>query len=247
MRLQEQGQGALELTFGEGAPRPSWPLSQAVSYIREWLDGDTDLRPFYRMAENDGLLGPLTRRYRGLRIIGAPDLFEALCWAVTGQQINLPFAYTLKRRLVESFGRSLEAGGWRHWLFPQPEELADVPAEALKALQFTGRKAEYLLEIARLMADGELSKEGLLALGFTEAERRLLAIRGIGAWTAHYAMMRCLRHPAAFPIGDAGLHNALKQQLGLNRKPPEEEIRRIFSPWSGWEAYAVFYLWRSLT
>ena len=74
----------------------------------------------------------------------------------------------------------------------------------------------------------------------------LIHMRGVGAWTADYVLMKCLHHRAAFPIADVGLHNALKNQLGLERKPNIMEIKEIATHWEGWQAYATFYLWRSL-
>lgn len=247
VEIRERDGASLRIRFVNGTPGPA-ACGQAAGLVRDWLDLHTDLAPFCRMAEADPLLGPLVSEYSGLRIIGVPDLFEALCWAVLGQQVNLSFAYTLKKRFVQTFGRSLERSGRLYWLFPRPADIALLTVDELKKLQFTGRKAEYIIGIARLMESGALSKEALLASGdFKAAERRLTAIRGIGPWTAHYVLMRCLRDPSAFPVADAGLQNALKQLLQLPQKPPEDEIRRLFVPWRGWEAYAVFYLWRSLT
>ena len=77
-------------------------------------------------------------------------------------------------------------------------------------------------------------------------EQALIRIRGIGPWTANYVLMRCLQMPMAFPIADVGLHLALKQALGWDRKPTIPEIRELAAGWSGWEAYATFYLWRLL-
>jgi DNA-3-methyladenine glycosylase II len=96
------------------------------------------------------------------------------------------------------------------------------------------------------MADGQLSKDMLLNISLKEAEKRLTAVRGIGPWTAHYVMMRCLRHPAAFPVDDAGLINAIKTVGRMARKPTRQEVLKLAEPWKGWEAYAVFYLWRML-
>lgn len=217
-------------------------------FIEEWFDLRRDLAPFYQLAENDPLLRPLVQSLKGLRIIGVPDLFEALCWAVIGQQINLTFAYTLKKRLVENFGEAYECNGRVYYRFPSPSALLDSSTlAALRELQFTSKKAEYIVDIAGRIVRGELQKEKLLAAGYRAAEETLLQIRGIGPWSAHYVMMRCLRNPAAFPAGDAGLHAALKKQLGLSGKPTPAEITATFKPWKGYEAYAVFYLWRSLT
>jgi DNA-3-methyladenine glycosylase II len=65
-------------------------------------------------------------------------------------------------------------------------------------------------------------------------------------WTAHYVMMRCLRMPEALPAADVGLLNAIKAAGGLDRRPTAEEARELAKPWAGWEAYATFYLWRTL-
>lgn len=217
-------------------------------FIEEWFDLRSDLAPFYQLAKDDPILGPLVQSLEGLRIIGVPDLFESLCWAVIGQQINLTFAYTLKKRLVENFGETYECDGRTYYRFPSPSALlGNHTLTTLRELQFTTKKAEYIVDIAGRIVRGELQKEKLLASGYDAAEETLLRIRGIGPWSAHYVMMRCLRNPAAFPAGDAGLHAALKKQLGLADKPAPAEIRAIFEPWKGYEAYAVFYLWRSLT
>lgn len=228
------------------------PLNHAVreivsDYIREWFDLERDLKPFYDLAADDKLLGKLARDYFGLRIVGIPDLFEALCWAVIGQQINLHFAYILKKRFTEQYGRSLIWNENRYWLFPKPSDIAHLSPDQLRTLQFTAKKAEYIIQIAKMIENGTLSKKALLELNdFESAERHLLSIRGIGPWSAHYVMMRCLRNPRAFPIGDAGLHQAVNQLLCLNRKPSKSELEQLFKEWVPWEAYAVFYLWRSL-
>ena len=90
--------------------------------MRDWFDLDNDLKPFYAMAETDPLLQKAIDEFYGLRNIGIPDLFEALCWGILGQQINLTYAYTLKRRLVETFGSSIEWEGRQYWIFPEPED-----------------------------------------------------------------------------------------------------------------------------
>ncbi|MGM7702782.1 DNA-3-methyladenine glycosylase family protein [Pseudalkalibacillus sp. Hm43] len=243
IKINTNNERELQISCLNRTPSSYEPIK---AYVKDWLDLRTDMAPFYRMAKNDPILGALTQDYAGLRVIGVPDLFEALCWAVIGQQVNLTFAYTVKKRLVESYGDSYEWDGQSFWLFPTPEKIAELTVEDLKALQLTGRKAEYILHIAKLMSDGELSKDTLMEMEAERAEEKLLSIRGIGPWSAHYVMMRCLRDPSAFPIGDAGLHNALKHLLARSKKPSLEEIRSIFKPWKGWEAYAVFYLWRSL-
>jgi len=221
--------------------------AETERYVREWFDLDRDMTPFYELAKADPLLRSVVERYSGLRIVGIPDLFEAIAWGIIGQQINLAFAYTLKRRLVESFGRKTECGGEPYWLFPEADTIASLTVEELLPLRMSVKKCEYLIHAARLIADGTLTKQRLLAAGgLQEAERQLVGIRGIGPWTANYVLMRCLRMPSAFPIDDVGLHNAVKHALNLDRKPTKAELLQLAEGWRGWEAYATFYLWRLL-
>ncbi|MCK6618968.1 MAG: DNA-3-methyladenine glycosylase 2 family protein [Calditrichaceae bacterium] len=247
LRVRQNGAGGLAIDFPQGAAGETFRAA-AANYICEWLDLERDLKPFYAIANNDSLLEKLARQYYGLRLIGIPDLFEALGWAVIGQQINLQFAYTLKKRLVEAFGEKVVHREREYWLFPAPAVVARLKPEDLLGMQFSRRKAEYLIGIARLLAGGEISREKILGQsgGIENMRRRLQQIRGVGEWTADYVLMKCFRVPSAFPIGDAGLHNALKIQLGLSRKPSLAEIKALARGWKGWEAYATFYLWRSL-
>jgi DNA-3-methyladenine glycosylase II len=233
--------------LGERKPICTTIRAEVVRYVREWFDLDRDLRPFYELAKEDPLLGEAVDSFYGLRIIGIPDLFEALCWGILGQQINLAFAYTLKRRLVENFGRRVEVNGIAYWIFPTPKELSALSVSDFKNLQITSKKSEYLIGVAQLMAEGKLSKDMLReAANIKEAEKMLVNIRGIGPWTANYVLMRCLRLPSAFPIDDVGLHNAIKLLMGKEKKPNKEELMKFAVNWTNWESYATFYLWRFL-
>ncbi len=99
--------------------------------------------------------------------------------------------------------------------------------------------------IAKLMANGELSREQLMNMNFKDAEKYLLKIRGIGPWTANYVLMRCPRFQTAFPIDDMGLINSIKILRIMDRKPTKDEILELSCPWKNWESYATFYLWRN--
>lgn len=215
-------------------------------YVHEWFDLGTDLKPFYAMARKDDLMKSLIKKFSGYRIIGQPDLFESLIWAVLGQQINLQFAYTLKQRFVEQFGESLEFQGQRYYLFPSAEKVSQLRVDQLLALQFSRQKASYTIGIGQAFAEGKISKATLSGLSLNEAKEELMKIKGIGNWTANYGLMKTFRYPDAFPLEDAGLHNAIKNQLGLKSKPDLQRVKRIFKKYKGWEAYATLYLWKSL-
>lgn len=233
-----------------GEPRAHAETLRAgvAEYVHDWFDLGADLKPFYEMAKTDPLLKQAVVSFYGLRNMGIPDLYEAICWGILGQQINLGFAYTLKRRFVEAFGRSIEREGRTYWLFPTAEDIAALTPEELSAAGMTTvKKCEYLVDTARLIASGDLTKQELLdTADVKHAEKRLTQIRGIGPWTAHYVLMRCLRMPDAFPIDDVGLHHSIRHVLGLDAKPDKASILEWSAGWTLWESYATFYLWRFL-
>lgn len=235
----------LRISFLTKEP-PAHFKQMVAAYVRDWFDLETDLQPFYRLAEKDKLLKDLVTRFYGYRIVGQPDLFESLVWAVLGQQINLGFAYTLKQRFVQTFGERLALGDQEYFLFPSPETVAVITPEKLLALQFSTQKSRYTTGIAEAFADGTLSKEKISGLPLQDAKHELMKIKGVGNWTANYALMKTFHYPDAFPLEDAGIHNAIKNLKKLDRKPTLPEVTKMFKKYKGWEAYATLYLWKSL-
>lgn len=239
------GDKKLILEFLNGDPTPA-ARNYIREYVKEWFDLETDLEPFYDMASQDKLLKDLVKKFYGYRIIGQPDLFESIVWAVLGQQINVQFAYTLKQRFVEQFGERLFWNNESFYLFPKPELVAGLSHDILLPLQFSRQKSQYIILIAEAFATGVLSKEKLKKLPLAEAKEQLMKIKGIGNWTANYALMKTFHHADAFPLEDAGIHNAIKNLKKMDRKPTLDEVKKIFKKYKGWEAYATLYLWKSL-
>jgi DNA-3-methyladenine glycosylase II len=246
IRLSQQ-QESLEITLLEG--RLSKAIEQYLSaYVQDWLDMDKDLTPFYSLLQREKKLSAIASDYAGLRLVGIPDLFEALCWSIIGQQINLSFAYKLKRRLTERYGTKIVHKGESYYIFPVPAALAVAEVQELREMQFSQKKAEYLVNLAGAFDKGELSKSRLLEMpSFTERQQALTAFRGIGIWTANYALMKSLRMSEAIPYGDVGLLQALVNKEVIKDRKDEAGIGKLFRKFKGWESYLVFYLWRSLS
>ncbi|NIG54848.1 DNA-3-methyladenine glycosylase [Chitinophaga sp. Cy-1792] len=215
-------------------------------YVSHWLDLDANLESFYKFAAKNPLLKGLPEQYKGLRLVGIPELFEAICWTIIGQQINLAFAYTLRQRLITEFGYSLDVAGNTYHLFPQPEVIAALTPEMLTPLQFSRSKAAYLIYVANAMVKGELSAAALLQQDYAAARESLIALKGIGNWSANYILMKYRRFPEALPLEDAGLHNAIRFRLQLPAKPTPAQLQELTGVWKEHAAYATFYLWRTL-
>ncbi|MBA4850599.1 DNA-3-methyladenine glycosylase [Emticicia sp. BO119] len=216
------------------------------NYIEDWFDLTADLKSFYEIARQDTILHQLCQKYHGLRMVGMPNLFESLIWSVIGQQINLNFAYSLKQRLVQSFGKSITFEGQTFYALPTPETLACLQIEDFRPYQFSKGKAQYIINISKAFAEGTISQQNLSLLSYDEIKQQLTAIKGVGNWTANYSMMKSLKSYDAFPVEDVGLHNAIKNQYGLEAKPTIADLHQMSTQWIGWRGYATFYFWHSL-
>jgi len=169
--------------------------------VRAVLGLAFDLEPFYERAADDDVLAPIVARLAGFRPSLSPDPFEFLVGAIASQQVSLFSALAVRNRLVERFG---ERTG-HAWAFPQRERLAAARKEELAALGFTRRKAESVLGLAR----ADIDLDALASLPDGEVRARLVALRGIGEWTAEWFLARHLGRPHAWPAGDLALRKAV--------------------------------------
>ncbi|HWI58360.1 MAG TPA: Ada metal-binding domain-containing protein [Bacillota bacterium] len=176
-----------------------------------------------------------------LRISQIGNLFDALLWSVIGQQIHFQFACQLRRRLIERAGTRLEAG-----LYVPPTAAAVAaltPADLLK-LQFSRQKTDYVLSLARMVAERKLDLAALRTGAATRVQRTLLAIRGLGPWSVNYLMMRALGFADCLPLGDTGLSSGLQGLLGLDERPKPETIRQLMAVFSPFRSLATAHLWQ---
>jgi AraC family transcriptional regulator of adaptative response / DNA-3-methyladenine glycosylase II len=202
---------------------------------------DCDATGFERQFSADPLLGKLIAKQHGLRIPLTPTPWEALAWAIIGQQINLTFAVSLRRSLILAAGTPHPEGLRAH---PSAQTVAAMDIDALRALRFSGSKAKYLLEAARQVASGKLDLAGLRDLPADHAARTLGAVNGVGPWTVQYVFLRGIGFPDCLPAGDAGLARALATLTG--ERPTEQAIRDLMAPYTPWRSLATCHVWTSL-
>lgn len=221
--------------------------TMVINFIVEWFDLQTDINSFYELAKEDLILNPLMNKFYGLRLVGMPDFYEAITWGILGQQINLQFAYTLKRRFTEKFGEKITYEEVDYWIYPEAKRIAETTIEDLLELKLTLRKAEYLLDISKQIANDNISKSYFLSFEDAKTiEKEMIKIRGIGPWTANYVLMRCFRKNEAFPMADIGLLNGVKVIENLSEKPDTTKMLALKEDWGKWASYATFYIWRLL-
>jgi len=222
-------------------------LKEVESFVVEWFDLKRDITPFYILLNKHHQLANFPKTYAGSRLIGIPNLFEAICWAIIGQQINLTFAYKLKRLLVERYGDKEIVNGHVYYTFPSPGALQLADRETLIAMQFSRQKITYLQHISDAFVNSKINKTILInSKNKNERIEKLTSIKGIGIWTANYVLMKSIRDMSCITYGDSGLNKALHLIFNIQKKPTKEEIDFIFKDFKNWESYLNFYLWKSL-
>jgi AraC family transcriptional regulator of adaptative response / DNA-3-methyladenine glycosylase II len=201
---------------------------------------DQDAAAFARLARKLGFARLVAGRPE-LRISQTHSIFDGVLWAIIGQQINFPFACMLKRRLIERAG--VKVADTLH-APPSPSAVAALEPADLLPLKFSRQKAEYVVSIARHVADGSLNLEGLRHMSATRAERTLLAVRGLGPWSVNYLMMRSLGFADCVPLGDTGVTSGLLSLMQLDERPDVDATRRLMSVFSPYRSLATAHLWQ---
>ena len=221
-----------------------------VARVREqisWLLGiGRDIRPFYQMALNDRALAPLIQKLWGLHIPHTASVYEALVQAILGQQISAHVARKLRMRLIETYGSTLEVSDVVYHSFPRPSALVDAGVDGLRALGFSTRKSEYIIDISRKVISGQLDLESLHAFTDEEAIHTLTGLRGVGPWTAQWLLIRALGRDDGFPHADLALCRVLGQLLNKGKPFQPEEAREYSSRWSPYRSYVTAYLFAAM-
>ena len=202
-----------------------------------------DPQPFAQLAAGDPLLAPLIRLNPGLRIVQSASPFEALTWAIIGQQINLSFAISLRRTFILQAGRRHGSG---LWCYPEARDVARLSVEELTSRKFSRAKADTVLRLARLVDEGALSLELPPSGDVAAMSQALLAVKGIGPWTVNYALLRGYGYADCSLHGDVAIRAALQKLLGEESKPDMARTEQWLRQYAPHRTMAAAHLWASL-
>jgi DNA-3-methyladenine glycosylase II len=200
------------------------------------------MSPYEELATSDPRMSALIERFGRLsfetRRRGRPrtDSYGSLVRSVVAQQLSAKAAATIFDRVLELFGGRT----------PTPTELLAIEEERLREAGLSGRKVEYLRDLARHVESGELELDRFATMSDDEVIAEITAVRGFGVWTAQVFLMFHLERPDVLPTGDLGIRRAVQIVYGLDELPDHDELTRIAEPWRPHRTLACIYLWETL-
>jgi len=212
------------------------PLDNEIAWeVGKLLGLEFDLAAFEEFArDRDDGLAELVARLEGFRPPIGPDPFETLVTSITAQQVSLASAFAIRSRMIERLGeRATNA-----YAFPTRERLAAAEPAELTAVGFSGRKAEYVIGLAR----ADLDFDAIARLSDEDVKAALTAVRGLGEWTADWFLARHLARPHAWPAGDLGLRKAVAAFYGDGPLPSIEEVRVLGARFAPLQNLTAHYL-----
>lgn len=233
-----QREGTLEVTITGEVLSPT--IKREVTVALERLLGiRVDLSDFYRFASTHPPLNELAERFRGLKPPRFANVFEGIVNGITCQQLSLTVGIIFLTRLAERCGMPFGPG---MYAFPRPEDLAHLNPADLRPLGYSSSKARALIELSQSIVRGQLDLDEVTQLDNQECLERLIAIRGVGRWTAEYVMLRGLGRTDVFPGDDVGARKNLERWLRLKKKLDYDRVRHVLTKWKGYDGLIFLHL-----
>jgi DNA-3-methyladenine glycosylase II len=231
-----------QLVVEAGHSYPFADLSAILTPVLVKMLGlSANLADFYRLAETEAQLGPMVARFRGFKPPRFPSVFEALVNAIACQQLSLTLGIHLLNRLAITYGPILPGAAEPRQAFPRPRDLANLTPEAFRALGFSRSKGNAIIGVAQGLTTGSLKLEDLDKIEEAEAMTRLLALKGVGRWSAEYVLLRGLGDWSVFPGDDVGARRHLENWLQVEEPLDYEGVRRVLARWQPYGGLIYFH------
>lgn len=213
--------------------------AKALDRIACFLSLADDLRPFYQTGQKDPYFAPVLNQLYGYHQVKFLTPFESACWAVLTQRTPIAIARKIKQVLVK-FGGFVSIDGTSYPAFPEPGKLAALPKNELAALMKSERKAEYISEIAEAFSQVD---EHFLRTGYySEVESWLRKIKGIGAWSAAFILLRGLGRMESTPLSEKKLLEIISKLYGQAQTMTPAAVQGIAENYGQWQGYWAHYL-----
>jgi DNA-3-methyladenine glycosylase II len=210
--------------------------------LQKLLGLSADLNPFYRFARSDRRLNKLAERFAGLRPPRFPSVFEAMALTIACQQLSMHVGLTLLNRLTVRAGLAVDLPAETLHAFARPEDISKLRMQTLRRLGFSANKGTALKSASSLITGDRLDPEALAEFENDEAIQRLLALRGIGRWTAEYVLLRGLGRIDVFPADDVGARNNLARWMNIEKPLDTGSVKQVVEQWRPWSGLIYFHL-----
>ena len=230
----------------EGERLEGESMRALVSEVKWRLNTAYDLSGFYSLAEADTALSRTIDRFRGLKPGLDTDLFESLVGTILGQQLSTKVALTMQRRLIEKYGERVSVNGEEYWLSPTPERFVEAGVEELKACKLSARKSEYIHNLAKAVALGELDLDSLWDMSNESVTETMVAYRGIGVWTAQRMLCHSLGRFDILPTSDLYLLKTISNVFMDGRAVSPEDVEAFTDRWGEYKVPAMTYMYAGL-
>lgn len=241
LNLSGQGRGVVvDLESGQAVIRPTGPLTPSEAFAvwsSFWRVLGLGQRPLRQQSWSDGPV------FTGLRLCLTPTPWDALVWAILGQQVTFKAACTFRARLVQALCEPVMDG-----LFapPQPAQILAATDQQWRGIGLTRRRVEALRQLAGWVTQGKLNLTSLDDFSLPQLERTLRKVLGIGDWSVAYFFLRGLGLPDVAPVGDSALATALQRHHQLASRPNPAEVMDLMAPYSPNRSLATLHFWQSL-
>ena len=213
--------------------------------LRSMFGPTFDFDHFYTIAKKDAIMRTIAKKLRGLRPIRPPTIFESIVIAITEQQISLHAAAAIRSRLIQKYGSTVTRDQGIFYGFPTPESLARAKPAGLRKVGLSASKARCINEFSKKIANDEFNLERLTQMDDDRVVEELTKFRGIGKWTAEYALVRGMGRVNSLPADDLGIRKAVSRAYFNGKEVSAEKVRTTltekFAPYSGIAAFYLMY------
>lgn len=237
----------LNLDSGQKKLNPQTTLLRLQQHAQHMLGLNQAISDFETSTINQPQLNRLINRQSGLRVPQAATTFEALTWAIIGQQISVHAAVSVRRKFIQYAGLRHSSG---IWCYPNPEQIAAVTINELRTQGFSQTKAHTIIELSKMIRTGNLPLESWLndywqgnILAAQDIYNALIQVRGIGPWTVNYALLRGFGWLDGSLHGDVAVRRNLQRLLQCDEKIDEKTTQVWLERFSPWRALVAAHLW----
>ena len=218
-------------------------VKSAENIIISMFNLNFDLKEFYEFMKSDPVMSKLTQQLRGLNSRTTSTVFEALASSIIEQQISLIASQSIERQMIKDHGDKLHLDDQVYYAFPTPETLSKLTREQLRESGLSLRKAEYIIDISKLIVAGKLDLDRCKKYKeVSKITEELSRLRGVGEWTAHLTALRSMHRHRAFPADDLGLRRSISHFYCNDERISADDARKIAGRWGKWRGLAGFYL-----